>query len=370
MPLKEEKIKVCLVSISLGKGGLERSCAVHSEMLSSLGYDVHIVILTDEIDYPYQGTLFNLGKFKNKKDSTISKLSRFRKLRKYLKSQDFDFIIDHRPKNDLKREVFYANYIYNGLKTIYVVHSSKQEQYFTIEHKKAVKIYNKNVATVAVSRYIQEEVAEKIGVRNCSTIYNAYNKNWSQENVKLPEELQNKKYILSYGRLDDRIKDFSFLLTAFSQSEVWKKSIYLVIMGEGKDSEMLKELAYTLPAKDYILFLPYSSKPFSIITNAKFITLTSKYEGFPMVLIESLSVGTPVVALDIKSGPSEIIKHQENGLLISERSLPLFSEALKNMCFDDALYTTCKKNAQTSVAQFSMEEISKKWNQLLQNELR
>jgi hypothetical protein len=60
MPLKEEKIKVCLVSISLGKGGLERSCAVHSEMLSSLGYDVHIVILTDEIDYPYQGTLFNL----------------------------------------------------------------------------------------------------------------------------------------------------------------------------------------------------------------------------------------------------------------------------------------------------------------------
>ncbi|MCB0453190.1 MAG: glycosyltransferase, partial [Aequorivita sp.] len=78
----------------------------------------------------------------------------------------------------------------------------------------------------------------------------------------------------------------------------------------------------------------------------------------------------PVVSLNIISGPSEIVRHQKNGLLIAERSLPLFSEALQKVCFDETLFKTLKENAKPSVENFSMQAISEKWNQTLHNAIR
>ncbi|MEZ8002737.1 MAG: glycosyltransferase, partial [Patiriisocius sp.] len=120
----KKKFKICLVSISLAKGGAERSVAMLSQMLSSLGHQVHIVVLNNEIDFKYSGTLFNLGTLKPKDDYFLARLTRFKKLRRYLKTQAFDVVIDHRPKNEYFRELFYATYIYRNLSAIYVVHSS------------------------------------------------------------------------------------------------------------------------------------------------------------------------------------------------------------------------------------------------------
>ncbi|SRX54772.1 glycosyltransferase [Aequorivita sp. CIP111184] len=363
----EKKFKVCLVSISLAKGGLERSCAMLSEMLETYGHDVHLVILNDEVDYPYSGKMLNLGKMKAKKDSMVKRLLRFRKFRNYLKNEKFDLIIDHRPKNNFERELFYSKFIYRELQKIYVVHSSKKAEYLTENPSKFSKICQKNILNVAVSEYIENEILKKEGINNSVTIHNAFNPKWENESGDFPKILQNKKYILSYGRLDDSIKDFSFLIEAFSQSKVWEKEVQLVILGDGKDKEKLQKLAFSKPCAEQILFLPFTKSPFEIIKNARCVTLTSKYEGFPMVLVESLSLGTPVVSLNIISGPSEIVQHQKNGLLITERSLPLFSEALQTLCFDEQLYETLKKNAKPSVEKFSMQAISEKWNQTLQH---
>jgi len=366
----EKKFKVCLVSISLAKGGLERSCALLSQMLEAQGHEVHLVILNDEVDFPYSGKMLNLGKLKTKNDTIVKRLLRFRKLRNYLKKETFDVIIDHRPKNNFEREQFYSKYVYRNLHKIYVAHSSKKSQYLTENSDAFSKICNTNLLNVAVSEYIENEVLRKEGIENTVTIHNAFDPAWEDESGEFPEILQNKKYILSYGRLDDSIKDFSFLIEAFSQSKVWEKDVELVILGDGKDKEMLQKLAASKNCSDSILFLPFTKSPFEIIKNAHCVTLTSKYEGFPMVLVESLSLGTPVVSLDIISGPSEIVQHQKNGLLIAERSLPLFAEALCDICFDKVLYQTLKKNTKPSVEKFSMQTISEKWNQTLQHAIR
>lgn len=88
-----------------------------------------------------------------------------------------------------------------------------------------------------------------------------------------------------------------------------------------------------------------------------------------MVLTESLSLGTPVVSLDIVSGPSEIIEHEKNGLLIKERSIPLFAEAISRMAEDKTLHDNCVRHAKSSVSSFSMEEIAKQWHKLLNDVL-
>lgn len=366
----EKKFKVCLVSISLAKGGLERSCAMLSQMLEAKGHKVHVVILNDEVDYPYSGKMLNLGKLKSEKDTMVKRMLRFRKLRNYLTKEAFDVIIDHRPKNNFEREMFYSKFIYRNLNKIYVVHSSKKSEYLTENPTAFSKICKSNLLTVAVSKYIENEVLRKAGIENSVTIHNAFDPAWENESGELPEILRNKKYILSYGRLDDSIKDFSFLIEAFSQSKVWKENFELVILGDGKDKEKLQILAASKDCRDQILLLQFTNKPFQIIKNAHIVTLTSKYEGFPMVLVESLSLGTPVISLDIISGPSEIVKHKKNGLLVAERSLPLFAEALQSVCLEEVLYETLKKNAKSSVEKFSMQSISEQWNQTLQHAIR
>ncbi len=362
-----KKFKVCLVSISLAKGGLERSCSMLSQMLTSQGHDVHLVILNDAVDYEYSGKLFNLGKEKKLHDSGFSRLKRFVKFRKFLKSENFDVIIDHRPKNNYKRELFYTRYIYQKLNTIYVVHSSKQTEYLTENPTAFAKIYRINLLNIAVSKYIETEILRKNGIQNSVTIHNAFNPCWAAEIGSFPEILQNKKYVLSYGRLDDSIKDFSFLIEAFTKSNIWEKDVKLVILGDGNDKEMLQKLAASQKSAGHILFLPFTNSPFTIIKNALCTTLTSKYEGFPMVLVESLSLGTPVISLDIISGPSEIVQHNTNGLLIKERSLPLFAKALQDICFNVELYKKLKDNASSSVEDFSMQTISEKWNKTLRD---
>ncbi|WP_026452731.1 glycosyltransferase [Aequorivita capsosiphonis] len=366
----EKKFKVCLVSVSLATGGLERSCAMLSQMLEAQGHQVHLLILNDEIDYPYSGKIFNLGKLKSGEDTIFKRLGRFRKFRKFLKEEDFDVIIDHRPKNNYKRELFYSKWLYRDFNVMYVAHNSKKSKYLTENPVAFSKISRKNLLNVAVSKYIENEILRKEGIENSVTIHNAFDPAWGKNEGELPKILQNKKYILSYGRLDDSVKNVSFLIEAFSQSKVWEESIQLVILGGGKDKEMLEKLAASKACSEQILFLPFTKSPFEIIKNARCVTLTSKYEGFPMVLVESLSLGTPVVSLDIISGPSEIVQHQKNGLLIAERSLPLFSKALQEICFDETLYQTLKENTKPSVEKFSMQVISEKWNQTLQHAIR
>jgi len=366
----EKHFKICLVTISLAKGGAERSCAMLSEMLKAVGHEVHIVILNNEIDFKYQGNLFNLGLYKKKFDNLWFRFIRFKKLRNYLVENSFDVIIDHRPKNNYKRELFYQKYIYRNLPKIYVAHTSNVSGILTNNIQKFVEIYNKNVTNVSVSKYIQNKILKKNGVEKCSTIYNAFDPHWYDEKqIFIPSEINNKDYILSYGRIDDDVKDFTFLINSFNQSLLWQKDKYLVILGDGKDKKSLIAYSETLACSEKIIFLPFTNTPFSIIRKAKFVTITSKYEGFPMVLAESLSLGVPVVSLDIISGPSEIIIDQQNGLLISKRDVSLFSEGIISMFENPVLYNRCKRNAKPSVLEFSKEKISEKWNKLLQDEL-
>jgi glycosyltransferase involved in cell wall biosynthesis len=361
--------KICIVSISLGKGGAERSCAMLSEMLHAQGFEVHIAILNDSVAYPFKGTLFNLGKQKKESENFTGRFQRLLKLRKYLKKHNFDVIIDHRSKNDYYRELFYHAILYKGFAKIYVVHSANPDLYLTPRPHKFANIYNKNLITVGVSDHISEQILPQFGIDNAVTIHNAYDPNWATSDEKLPKELMGTKYLLSYGRIDDAVKDFTFLLNAFTASQLWRKGTKLVLLGDGPDKKALQHFVKSLPSKEQIVFLPYQN-PFPIVSKAQFVTLTSRFEGFPMVLVEALSLGVPVVTLDIVSGPSEIVQHRKNGLLIAKRDVSLFAEALQELYDNKELREFCRANAKASVAQFSVVEISKKWNQILQNATR
>ena len=139
----------------------------------------------------------------------------------------------------------------------------------------------------------------------------------------------------------------------------------MVILGEGKDKNTLQALIEKENLSEDVLLLGFKENPYPIFKNAKFLVLSSKFEGFPMVLLESLKLGTPVVSFDCTSGPNEIIIDKENGLLVEDQNFEAFIEAISEFSSNESLYNHCKTNAKSSVERFNNTSIMEQWVALL-----
>ena len=120
--------------------------------------------------------------------------------------------------------------------------------------------------------------------------------------------------ILTAGRLVPQ-KDYPTLLRAFS--EVVKSCpARLVVIGEGPERSGLAELARDLDIAHIVDFHGFQSNPFAYMSNARLFVLSSIFEGFPNVLVQSMACGTPVVSTDCPSGPREILQDGKWGALV------------------------------------------------------
>ena len=361
--MTKQRLKIAIITSTLGGGGAQKSSANLSFVLSKLDYDVHIISILNQIDYEYQGKLLNLGKLKDQNDSIFGKIKRFRLFYNYLKSENFDYIIDSRARPTFFKQLLINKILYAHQKVIYVVHSYRLKNYIPNSRFLAKVLYKNAFHLVAVSQEIKKLIQLKYGFNQVSTIYNCLSKSElvaNQDTPKLPQ-----KFILFFGRIDDQVKNISLLIDAYNQSKLAVNNTKLVILGEGPDTTYLKQKTVDLQLQHQIVFLPYCADPSSIIKRALFSVLSSRYEGFGMVLIESLSFGIPVVSVDCKSGPSEVINHKENGLLVDNHNPIALADAFNEFIENKKLYNHCKQQAKQSVEKFSDDIISKSWLNLL-----
>ena len=362
---KKAKIKICIVTSSLGKGGGQKSSAVLSILLDSLGYDVHIVSILDTIDYAYKGTLLNLGILKKENDSFFGKIKRFYVFFYFIRTQNFDFIIDSRSRPSIIKQFLINKLIYVNQKVIFIVHSFFLENYIPNNKCVAQYLYRKAFKFVTVSHAIKFKLLSRYHFDNVHVVHNAVNEvhTKSERDLLVPKD----DYILFFGRIEDSIKNLTLLIESYKLSVLSDKNIKLVILGEGSDKLKLKQKVQAMDINKHVLFLPYTKNPYSVVSKAMFTILTSKYEGFPTMLIESLFHGTPVISVDCQSGPSEIIIEAQNGLLVPNNNPYLLSEAMNRFVTDNNLYLFCKNNAKKSVEKFNKEHISKDWKQIIES---
>lgn len=355
---KDSHKKIALVTISLAGGGAERSTALLSQMLDANGFEVHIIALTNAIDYEYAGTLFNLGLYKTEKDTLIKRLVRFTKFKKYLRRENFNFIIDNRNRSNAYKESYYLNYIYRNERVIYVARSFKLENYFPLGSKIAQAMIDRSAGLVGVSQEITETINTTFDIQKGITIYNPI------EEISVGSK-SNDDYYIFVGRLIDSVKNVSLLIDAFAKAYSKNTHHTLKICGDGPDKASLERQVQGLGLQEVIVFEAFSSEIYEKMAAARALILSSHYEGFPRVIIEALSLGTPVISVDCKSGPKEVITNKHNGLLVPNHNPAALAEAIHTLSTDIALYEHCKENAVASVSHLSMEEIGKQWTQYL-----
>lgn len=174
--------------------------------------------------------------------------------------------------------------------------------------------YRKSDLIIAQSHGIKEDLIEnfRVSSEQIIVINNPIGLKFENE-MDRKTTCAREPYILYAGRLEEQ-KGLEMLLEAFSILNTRK--IKLVCVGSGSQENKLKKKAEELGIYDRVEFVPHTNRIVEYYCAASATVLNSFYEGFPNVLVESISCGTPVVAYDLPSGPSEIILDGKNGYLV------------------------------------------------------
>lgn len=180
------------------------------------------------------------------------------------------------------------------------------------------------------------------------------NEDFSEEDKKLLKD----KFLLSIARLDCVPKDFETLFKAY---EIAKKDGYdgkLYIIGDGPDKDKVEKLKEANLYKEDILLLGRKENPYNWIKKADKLILSSRYEGFAIVLLEGLCLGKNVIASDCKTGPNEILANNR-GLLFKVGDYSTLAK-----------YIISEKNIEElefSLEEFERNKIFKKFLKILED---
>lgn len=171
---------------------------------------------------------------------------------------------------------------------------------------------------VGVSEEIRQYLVEGVGLDDRRTIFIPPPIPVADIRSKaaLPVELPNpgqRKVVVGSGRMATQ-KGFDVLLKALALQDKVKRPC-LWLLGDGELLEEHRQLAKSLSLEDDVLFLGRQDNPFPFVARADCFALSSRWEGFPLVLLEAMALGKPIVACDCRSGPREILAEGKFGIL-------------------------------------------------------
>lgn len=169
-----------------------------------------------------------------------------------------------------------------------------------------------------------------------------------------------KPFMVAVGRLSYE-KGFDLLIKAFSSFHKQYPEWQLLIIGDGILLVELQALVAKLELQTAIQFLGLLKNPHNIVKQANFFVLSSRYEGFPNVICEALACRVPVISFDCPYGPSDIIKHEVNGLLVPPEDIAALASAMTILATDEEKRTAMSTCAIELVERFSLNKIMYLW---------
>ncbi|WP_454764677.1 glycosyltransferase family 4 protein [Cupriavidus campinensis] len=153
-----------------------------------------------------------------------------------------------------------------------------------------------------------------------------------------PAEVANAdtRIVLAVGRLVPA-KGFDILLQAWSAVVRSHPNWQLVIVGEGDARRALEAQRQALGLDDAVTFPGAITNVEAFYRNAEIFCLSSRYEGFGLVLVEAMAFGLPVLATDCETGPKEIIRDGENGILVAANNALALAAGIVRLIENDDL---------------------------------
>ena len=174
--------------------------------------------------------------------------------------------------------------------------------------------------------------------------------------------LANKR-VMAVGRYVYQ-KGFDLLLQAWAKIENQHPDWELVVYGMGDRDEydqIIDDLHIDRSRCHLYGSTPDIKKEYM---NSSLFVFSSRFEGFGMVLIEAMACGLPVVSFDCPCGPKDIVRHEEDGLLVPSGDIDSLAGAMRTLMSDDDLRKDMASKAIINVRRFQLDEIAQRWKTL------
>ncbi|MDO4763478.1 MAG: glycosyltransferase [Flavobacteriaceae bacterium] len=162
--------------------------------------------------------------------------------------------------------------------------------------------------------------------------------------------------VLSHKQQDVLIRSFKKVCNKFPQ---WN----LHFWGVGRDKDQIEKLIQNLNLESRVFLNGFISEPIEKLKNSDIFVFPSKYEGFPLALVEAMAVGLPVIGLEGCSGVDQLIIHNENGYLAKNENE--IAEYLEKLMSSSNLRQKMGNASRNFVKQFAPEHIKQQWKTLL-----
>ena len=218
--------------------------------------------------------------------------------------------------------------------------------------------YPRAKRVITVSRQMSDLLVERARLNNVTCIYNPVNTRLIAERSKEPITVEGR-FILAVGRLE-RQKRFDLLLEAFAHTKA-RHECKLVIVGRGTEQQALEKQIAAMGMQGRIILAGFEPNPYKYMAKAEFQVMSSDYEGYPLVLIEALSLGCPIVSTDCPTGPREIIRSGENGLLVEKGNTDALAAGMDELFFNSALREQMRLKAKASVNANDIASVADNW---------
>lgn len=365
-------------------GGVDRVLTVKANyMAEKLGYEVYIITESQAgkpLSFPLSPKVkhIDLGvDFDEQyhKPNLLSRYLCYRRLMKEYRRRLTAKLFEIRPdvvSTTCGRDMDFLCDIHDGSKKIGESHISKQfmRNFHLMEakgfpHSWIARFYRwkqeRAIARLDAFVVLSPHDADSwASVRRCEVIPNP---------LTIPEashQLNQRKRLISVGRVTEQ-KGYDWLV------EIWAKVAHshpeyeMAIYGHGPDQKMIERRAEELGISDSFRFYPPTSDIVSEYEQSEIYVMSSRFEGFGLVLVEAMSCGIPVISFDCPYGPSDIIQDGENGYLVQLGDNDAFAERICYLIEHPEERERLSTNGLRSAARYSLDSIMPLWAQLFKN---
>ena len=363
-------MKIFVVQSHIGGGGAERVGVLIAGGLAQCSHEVSLVTnLHDEVKYPVDDEVKLLNMVTSPGNKLMKWVSAIKNLRRLVKEHQPDVIIGIMQLSSVISKLACI-----GTKTHVIM-----TEHDSFERPPSAPMSKKE----SFCKFYLNRIYE------CVTVITQADKDFIGSRLKnvevMPNPLllqpvrdipQKEKVILAAGRLDAwHYKGFDVLIKAWGkvvesrelrvESEGWR----LQIAGTGSEESLgyLKNLCKENGVEDSVDFLGFVSDMESLYKKASVFVLSSRYEGFGLVLIEAMSQGCACIACNYKGRQREIIQDDTQGVCCEPDNVEALAIALQRMVADVNYQEIVRQNAIRRSVFYSIKNTVNRWDTLLKH---
>lgn len=209
---------------------------------------------------------------------------------------------------------------------------------------------------VVLSHTDKKKYEERLGLKP-EVIYNPLT-----VEVKGRADVSSKRF-LSVGRFSKAHKGFDLLIKAFAAFAEKNEDWMLDIVGEGAEEKLYRLLIKANNLENRISIHPFTKNIHQYYASSSAYVLASRWEGMPLVLMEAMVYGLPIVASDIPVA-KELLEGEGMAMLFEKENISQLADCLNSMATDADLNAMSKKSV-AYAEKFKIDAIIKQWEKIL-----